>query len=541
MRRAKPGLALLMLGALTGCNIQIPSQLLGQLNPVVVVPPSPAVTTPLVVDEVAQVRQFAIADTDGNQKLDVDEFVSFKGALGLRQEVDAPNSASAIRFNAGAEFMYRDVDGDRYLDLKEFTRQLPIDWNRPKPEVPTPDVGPGDCKQMFVRADLNGDGMVDVEEFERADDARPMMPGVGGLPVVMPPIVLTERFKRLDRNGDGLLDFDEWCQGEPEPGEEDCKQVFVRADVNGDGAVDFEEFARADYMRPMTPGVAMPAVMPPKEVLFERFKSTDRNGDGLLNFEEWCEGGSEPSPGDCKQVFVRADVNGDGFVEFEEFARADYKRPMIPGGVMATVMPSEDELRARFKGLDRNRDGRLDGAEWCLDGSMPNMPPIVIDPVKPPCEGWPFGSQRAVKFEEMYSYYQRREAATDRVGVGLDPSQLKQAVYDRFKRWDQNKDNLVTQEEFCKPLSVAPEPSEGGESTCHELRWPVSASESLGYDAYAKWRFSAVRLVKAPSDAEVAEFLRKYAQEAKALDRDQDGGVSIVEERASCDGSLELQ
>ncbi len=528
MRRAKPGLALLMLGALTGCNIQIPSQLLGQLNPVVVVPPSPGVTTPLVVDEVEQAKQFAIADTDGNQKLDRDEFVSFKGALGLRPEV-------------GAEFMYRDVDRDKYLDFKEFTRQLPIDWNRPKPEVPTPDVGPGDCKKGFVRADVNGDGMVDFEEFERADDARPMMPGLGGIPVVMPPRVLTERFKHMDRNGDGLLDFDEWCQGGPEPGEEDCKQVFVSADVNGDGAVDFEEFARADYRRPMTPGVAMPAVMQPKEVLFERFKSTDRNGDGLLNFEEWCEGGSEPSSGDCKQVFVRADVNGDGFVDFEEFARADYKRPMIPGGVMATVMPSEDELRARFKKLDRNGDGMLDFEEWCEDGTMPVPPPVVILPVNPSCDDWPFGAQRAVKFEEMYSYYQRREAATDRVGVGLDPSQLKQAVYDRFKRWDQNKDNLVTQEEFCKPLSVAPEPSEGGESTCHELRWPVPPSESLGYDAYAKWRFSAVSFVMAPSDAEVAEFLRKYAQEAKALDSDQDGGVSIVEERASCDGSVVVQ
>lgn len=180
--------------------------------------------------------------------------------------------------------------------------------------------GKGRPRDGFMGAyDRNRDGRVSFEEFgsvERAASLR--QEGRRRL------------FDHLDKNKDGVITPGELPESVPKP---------VRdGDLDKDGKITLGEFRRNSRLR----GIG-------EERIRSMFSRMDRNGDGVLTSKDFRR---RPIPIPEHEEMKKLDTDGDGALSFEEWRRS----PRHKG------VPTE-ELRRRFKTLDRNKDGKIDGKE----------------------------------------------------------------------------------------------------------------------------------------------------------------------------------
>lgn len=350
-----------------------------------------------------------------------------------------------------------------------FTNELPI-----APPMGRPGGPPPSCDETFKRLDADRDGGVDFGELSRWEALQqPMgqgcaapMPGPGPEPMPMPmpmPMPVDRALQQLDPNQ---------APGVSEPG---------MPGPNGEPGM-MPGMPGPNGMPGMEPGMPGPNGMPPPGCgpepqpagphpdpmdLFAKF---DFNADKRLDPKEFCgfseawfappgviggePGFPPPPPGpDCKDAWRQADANGDGMVGIDEYMRADFHGGManMPAGMGApAVMPSEDEMRQRFKMRDRDGNAQLDPGEWCSED--PNMP--TEPPMEPPIAS-PIGDCGDVirkidrngdgqaDWGEFYEW---------RLATGVQPAtdaEVKDKIYSEFKGLDASQDGFLSAAEYC--------------------------------------------------------------------------------------------
>lgn len=161
------------------------------------------------------------------------------------------------------------------------------------------------------------------------------------------------RFLQLDANKDGRVARREWHY---------TPEAFLRADRNRDGALTRDEFldATTDDDRD------------------DQFDFLDLNGNNRIELGEWHA---------SRQAFQSLDRNGDGVLSRTEVAGED---PAATADQFASLDINSDRMisaaewqwsRASFDRLDRNRDGRLNRAEFEAAGPLGetgSSAPIVV-------------------------------------------------------------------------------------------------------------------------------------------------------------------
>jgi hypothetical protein len=182
-----------------------------------------------------------------------------------------------------------------------------------RPHRPPPD------KSFMAKYDKNGDRKVSFEEFGSVGRAASL--GEAGR---------RRLFNHLDKNADGEI-----TEGEL-PG---FIPPLVRGyDLDKDGRITFEEFGR----NPRVKGWSADRL----EAMFSRM---DRNKDKVLTAADFPR--RPGAPLNVSEI-ERLDTNKDGGLSFEEWAKGPRQR----GG-------SVGELRKRFGKMDRDQNGKLDGAD----------------------------------------------------------------------------------------------------------------------------------------------------------------------------------
>ena len=181
-----------------------------------------------------------------------------------------------------------------------------------------PRKGPPRDGFMFAY-DRNRDGKVSFEEFGSVERAASLKhEGRRRL------------FDHLDKNKDGMITPSELPKSAPKP---------VRdGDLDKDGRISMEEFRRNSRLR----GIG-------EERISAMFSRMDRNRDGVLTSKDFKRRAMPvPEHGEMKKL----DTDGDGALSFEEWSRSPRHKEV-----------SLEELQRRFKALDRNKDGEIDGKE----------------------------------------------------------------------------------------------------------------------------------------------------------------------------------
>ena len=174
-------------------------------------------------------------------------------------------------------------------------------------------------KGFIARYDKNGDQVVSFAEFGSVGRAASLdEPGRRRL------------FNHLDKNGDGKI-----MRGEvPRP----APPLDRGHDLNGDGKISLDEFRRNPRVKGLSP-----------DRIKTMFSRMDRNGDKVLTPVDFPRRSIMPlKPNELQ----RLDSNEDGGVSFEEWRIADRHQDV----------PLE-ELGKRFRKLDRNRNGLIEGAD----------------------------------------------------------------------------------------------------------------------------------------------------------------------------------
>jgi Ca2+-binding EF-hand superfamily protein len=198
--------------------------------------------------------------------------------------------------------------------------------------------------ELWKKADTDGDGFISASEFASLER-----------PGQLPEEKRDEIFKRLDKNGDGRIGPEELPR-RPQGGMPPLEQV----DADKDGRIVFAEFKNLGFVAKL-----------PEERQQKMFTRMDRDGDGALTPKDRPEGpphrdgkwdgkrDSKPDGGKGGRgghpldLVRKLDQNGDGALNFEEFRQAGFLKDK-----------SEDEQEDRFEEMDRNKDLKIDAADF---------------------------------------------------------------------------------------------------------------------------------------------------------------------------------
>jgi Ca2+-binding EF-hand superfamily protein len=201
--------------------------------------------------------------------------------------------------------------------------------------------------ELWKKADTDGDGFISAAEFAAMER-----------PGQLPDDKRNEIFKRLDKNNDGRIGSDELPR-RPQGGMPPLEQV----DANKDGRIVFEEFQKLGFVAKL-----------PEERQRKIFGRMDKDGDGALTPKDRPEGPPHDGKRDGKggrgghplELVRKLDQNGDGALSFEEFRQAGFLKDK-----------SEDEQEDRFEEMDRNKDLKIDAADFPPppDGPKREKPP----------------------------------------------------------------------------------------------------------------------------------------------------------------------
>jgi Ca2+-binding EF-hand superfamily protein len=209
-------------------------------------------------------------------------------------------------------------------------------------------------KRLLRKADKDGDGKLSRAEFTAGlNEERPQPPpdappnGGGGRMAQFLQANPEEIFQRLDANGDGKVERDEL----PDQVREALGRFFEQADANRDKSLSLEEFQKGHEYARRIAGVAPPAgngpnAGPGAAVL----KALDGNGDGTLSSEELTE---------ATASLKKLDRDGDGQITPRELMAAAGSGGRPQPGVGGPPGMGVEQLLARWKGFDKNGDGKL--------------------------------------------------------------------------------------------------------------------------------------------------------------------------------------
>lgn len=142
-------------------------------------------------------QRFKEADSDGDDKLSLDEFTAAgpQGAQGGGAKGPDPSQM----------FAKLDSDGDGAVSKDEFTTAFSKFGSEAKSALL-------DAQELFANADANGDRSLSEDEFAAS---APKGPPPGGPPPGPPPsgdsASASDIFDELDANGDGSLSEDEFA------------------------------------------------------------------------------------------------------------------------------------------------------------------------------------------------------------------------------------------------------------------------------------------------------------------------------------------
>ncbi len=270
---------------------------------------------------------------------------------------------------------------------------------RPNAEVP--------MEQKFRMADKNGDGKLSPDEFNnptafrQADKNGDGFVTLAELQGVVTPNTGTanggkeapveERFTRADADADGKLNKTEVNNDE----------FFTRADTNKDGFLSLDE-VRAGFGANKGDGEKPNGEM----TVEQKLKLADKDGDGKLSQAEY------PNA----EQFIKLDANGDGFLTLDE--------------LRAAAKPNtEPNAEQRFKGLDKNTDGKITPEE------LPY--PEHFKKVDTNNDG-------VITLEEMKTFLNQQKPVdpNTKPGTGMEG---------RFKQMDTNGDGKLTPDELPYP------------------------------------------------------------------------------------------
>lgn len=218
------------------------------------------------------------ADTDGNNKVSVEEFVK------------------AFPEQDKSSFDNYDKNGDGFLSREDFRR------NRGEGAGPAKGARPR-LLPLLKKADADGNGEVTFEEIS-----------------AVVPKVTREQFTRFDRNGDGVISAaDRRARPAAKP---NLRAVLLKADRDNNKEITFEE---------------LQAVLP--QLTKERFARFDHNDDGVLSQADRSSdtrnnaGKKRPARAAILRKALRADADGNKKVTYEEviavkpgFPRAAFDR-----------------------------------------------------------------------------------------------------------------------------------------------------------------------------------------------------------------------
>jgi len=211
-------------------------------------------------------------------------------------------------------------------------------------------------KRLLRKCDKDGDGKLSRAEFtaglneERPQPPADAPPNGGGRFAQFLQANPEDIFQRLDANGDGKIERDEL----PEQVRQALERFFEQADANRDKSLTLEEFQKGhEYARRIAgvapPGGNGPNAGPGATLL----KALDGNGDGTLSSEELAA---------ATASLRKLDRDGDGQLTPREL--------MAAGGLGASPQPGAgrpgmgvDQLLARWKGFDKDGDGKLSADE----------------------------------------------------------------------------------------------------------------------------------------------------------------------------------
>lgn len=139
-------------------------------------------------------QRFKEADSDGDDKLSLDEFTAA-----------GPQGGGAKGPDPSQMFAKLDSDGDGAVSKDEFTTAFSKFGSEAKSALL-------DAQELFANADSNGDGSLSEDEFAAS---APKGPPPGGPPPGPPPsgdsASASDIFDELDANGDGSLSEDEFA------------------------------------------------------------------------------------------------------------------------------------------------------------------------------------------------------------------------------------------------------------------------------------------------------------------------------------------
>ncbi|MEB3198183.1 MAG: hypothetical protein VKP62_13365 [Candidatus Sericytochromatia bacterium] len=371
-------------------------------------------------------EKFKTLDRDRDGRLSVEElFDDFTPQLGPdgRPMLGRPNPKSKLEG--------LDLNGDGFVDLKEFCRPA---------DEPNPEPLPEDCAGRFKQLDQDQNGGLSFEELLQgatraainADEKERIYEQT------------KLNFTKWDADNDGRLSPKEYCEPglAPDPAPP-CPDVYRKQDADGDGALSFQEMLlAAGHERAQ--GQEREAIYSKVKT---RFQALDRNQDMKVSLAEFC--GEVTLPGNpCDDRFKKLDRDADGrlsvtelFEGFEPITTAD--------GRMTTIGRPNPE--AQLKAMDLNGDGFVDRKEYgigsCEEGDAirptPTPAPTARPTPAPSIKPSPVPTSLSLTCDERF----KRAAGSDGL-LGPDEVAVFEWNREMFIKYDLNKDNRIDRKEF---------------------------------------------------------------------------------------------
>merc|ERR1719458_680645 len=306
---------------------------------------------------------FAMADTDGDGEISLQEFSALLGSSSGSAPAAAPSSGS-LQFRSVDEvknaFKKFDINNDGHLDRNEF-KQLVASCNGGSDQA---------ADALFKQGDSDGDGKLDYQELIKllypasAQALQKLHKNFSNLNEVK------AAFKRFDADGDGHISKQELQQVMKGFSAGEVESIFALGDKDQSGGIDIQEFI--SLMLPSAPATIARLSQNFRSVanVKDSFKKFDANGDGQISRNE-LKNAMKLNDADLDTVFALGDLDGDGEISMGEFVLIMSAVANNAVRRFRNCFASIHDIASGFKQFDNDNDGAITQQE--LAAGMRNM------------------------------------------------------------------------------------------------------------------------------------------------------------------------